>query len=121
MAYWSFEDLEVWQRAVRLAVDVHRALRDSREWALKDQTLRSAISVASNIAEGIERDTAADAARFIHIAKGSAAELRTQVQIARRIQVIDEATARSMVDELRRISKMLHRLAHYLRTTPERG
>lgn len=94
------------------------ALQECREWALKDQMLRAAISVASNITEGIARDTGADAARCIPIAKGSAAGLRTQVQIARRIKLLDQTTAGPMIDKRRRLSKVLHRLAHCLRTTP---
>jgi len=53
-----------------------------REFALRDQIRRSAVSIVSNLAEGDERDTDKDAVRFFYIAKGSLAELRTQLQIA---------------------------------------
>ena len=49
---------------------------------------RAAVSIASNIAEGAERDSRPEYIRFIHIAKGSAAELRTQVYIAQRIGIL---------------------------------
>lgn len=57
MAYRSFEDLEVWKRACRLAVRVYEALRECRDWGLRDQMTRAAVSIASNIAEGAERDS----------------------------------------------------------------
>ena len=74
MGYTSFEDLEVWKRSARLAVRVYDALRDCRDYGLKDQMTRAAVSIASNIAEGAERDSRAEYIRFLHIAKGSAAE-----------------------------------------------
>ena len=82
MAFQSFEELEVWKRGCRLAVVVHRALADSKEYALRDQMIRASISIPSNIAEGHERDGKLDFIRFLRIAKGSAAELRTQLYIA---------------------------------------
>ena len=49
--FHSFEDLEVWKRACNLAVFVYECLKDSRDFGLKDQMQRAAVSVASNIAE----------------------------------------------------------------------
>ena len=61
-----------------------------KDFGLRDQARRSAVSVPSNIAEGDERDTDKDSVRFFFIAKGSLAELRTQMEIAYRIGYIDE-------------------------------
>ena len=110
MAYSSFQDLEVWKRAFRLAVRVYEALQDCRDFGLKDQMTRSAVSIASNISEGAERDSKAEYVRFLHIAKGSAAELRTQVYIAQRIGALPETEAQSLITELKEISSMLHGL-----------
>src|SRR5205085_8240206 len=77
VAYQSFEELDVWKRACNLAVQVYESLRDCREYGLRDQMQRAAVSIASNIAEGSER-TPKDFARFLTMARGSAAELRTQ-------------------------------------------
>ncbi|PIP40913.1 MAG: four helix bundle protein [Desulfobacterales bacterium CG23_combo_of_CG06-09_8_20_14_all_51_8] len=85
MAYNSFEDLEVWKRACNLAVQTYEIMKNCRDYGLKDQMTRAAVSIASNIAEGAERDSKAEYIRFLHIAKGSAAELRTQVYIVRKI------------------------------------
>ena len=111
MAYQSFESLDVWKRASRLAVDVYAALEDCRDFSLRDQIRRSAISIPSNIAEGYERDTNAEFVRFLNIAKGSAAELRTQLYIAREVGKLDKEQTTKLVNEAKQISAMLHALA----------
>lgn len=115
MSYQSFEDLDVWKRSCRVAVRVYEVLRDCRDWGLRDQMTRSAVSIASNIAEGAERDSKADYIRFLHIAKGSAAELRTQVYIAQRIGLIESAVQTQLTQELKEISSMLQALAKSLK------
>ena len=110
MAYSSFEDLDVWKRGCRLATEVYKAVRGSRDYALKDQMTRAAVSVPSNIAEGHERDTIPEFVRFLKIAKGSAAELRTQLYIAKRIDAISPEHAAEMIEECREIGAMLQGL-----------
>ena len=114
MAYQSFEELDVWKRACALAVEVYKALRDSRDFSLRDQMQRSAVSIASNIAEGSERSKK-DFIRFLSIARGSAAELRTQSYIAAKIGTIEKTTMNDFVSETKGISKMLIGLAKSLR------
>jgi four helix bundle protein len=115
MAYSSFEDLEVWRRACRLAVRIYEVLKNCKDYGLKDQMTRAAVSIASNIAEGAERDTAVEFMRFLHIAKGSAAELRTQAYIACKIDVIQEQIRKELADELKNISSMIHGLIKSLK------
>ena len=64
---------------------------------------RAAVSIASNIAEGAERNSKPDFIRFIHIAKGSAAELRTQIYIAQMIGLIDDTIQNDIVTELKEL------------------
>ena len=90
MAYSSFENLEVWQKACRLAVKLYEVLEGCKDYGLKNQMTRAGISIASNIAEGAERGSVAEFIRFLHIAKGSAAELRTQIYIASRINILSD-------------------------------
>ena len=115
MAYRSFEDLDVWKRGCRIAVRIYEVLKDCRDYGLKDQMTRSAVSIASNIAEGAERDSVAEFIRFLHIAKGSAAELRTQVYIAQQIGVISHEIKNELIEELKIISSMLHALIKSLK------
>jgi len=107
MAYQSFEELEVWKRGCRLAVDICRAVGNSKQFVLRDQMQRAAISVPSNVAEGSERDRKPDFIRFLRIAKGSAAELRTQTYIAQKLELISKTEAKRVISETKEISAML--------------
>ena len=118
MAYRSFEELEVWKRACLLAVSVYELLEPCRDYGIKDQMQRSAVSIACNIAEGCERG-GKDFARFLRIAQGSSAELRTQFYIARRIGLINEQQCRTHVNEIREIAKMITGLSRSLNPKPE--
>ena len=115
MAFRSFEDLEVWKRACNLAVTVYQTLKECREYGLRDQMQRAAVSIASNIAEGAERPTK-DFQRFLRIAKGSAAELRTQTYIAAKVGIIGPEQMKTIVDETKTIARMLTSLARSLKT-----
>lgn len=115
MAYQSFEELEVWKRACSLAVEVYQTLRESKDFGLRDQMQRAGVSIASNIAEGSERSKK-EFVRFLSIARGSAAELRTQAYIAAKIGIIDGKTMASIVQETKELSKMLFALAKSLKT-----
>jgi hypothetical protein len=72
----SFEELEVWKAGCRLAVAVLQEMQTCTFYGLRDQMVKSALSIPSNIAEGSERRTTKDFSHFLHIALGSAAELR---------------------------------------------
>jgi four helix bundle protein len=111
--YQSFEELEVWKRACQLAVAIYEALSDTREFALRNQMQRAAVSISSNIAEGHERG-GKDFERFLRVARGSAAELRTQLYIARKIGILSDAPFCHLISELREISKMLTGLSRSL-------
>jgi four helix bundle protein len=110
----SFEDLEVWKKACRLSVDIYQALKNVKDYGLKDQLCRAAVSVASNIAEGSERHSKADFIRFLRIASGSAAELRTQLYIAVEIQMVSKETAGDLIERSKAISQMLQALINSL-------
>jgi four helix bundle protein len=74
------------------------------------------VSIASNIAEGAERGSTAEYIRFLHIAKGSAAELRTQLYISNRIDILSNQLTKECVVELKSISSMIHALIKSLKT-----
>ena len=116
MAYKSFEELEVWKSGCRIAVRVYEVLINCKDYGLKDQMARAAVSISSNIAEGAERDSKQEFIRFLHIAKGSAAELRTQIYIACKIGIIDNSVQKEFAEELKKISSMLHSLIKSIKT-----
>jgi len=116
VAYRSFEELDVWQNSCRLAVRVYEVFRDCRDCGLRDQMTRAAVSIPSNIAEGAERNSNPDFKRYLHIAKGSAGELRTQLYIAQHIGLIDQPTQAELTTETKQIAAMLHGLIKSLTT-----
>ncbi len=115
--FHSFENLDVWKRACALTVRLYELLRESRDFGLKDQMQRAAVSIASNVAEGSERG-GRDFVRYLTIARGSAAELRTQVYIAAKIGILNKAVMAELITELKRISKMLTGLAKAIQPKP---
>ena len=110
MAYQSFEDLEVWQRGCRLTVDIFKAFASCKNFGFKDQIQRAALSIPSNIAEGSERGSSKDFAHFLNIAKGSCGELRTQLYISRKLELITKPTFDTAVKESKELSAMLEGL-----------
>ncbi len=106
----GFEELDVWKKSCRLSVRFYGLLRDCRDYGLKDQMLRASVSIPSNIAEGSERNTVPEFKRFINIAKGSAAELRTQVYISQEVNIFSASDAKELIQELKSISRMLQAL-----------
>ncbi|MEI6891616.1 MAG: four helix bundle protein [Pontiella sp.] len=108
--YQSFEDLEVWQVSLDLSVEIYATLKACRDYGFKDQLCRSSVSVPSNVAEGMERHSKKETIHFLHIAKGSCAEMRTQLMIATRIGYMEKAVANEMLERAKGISRMLHGL-----------
>jgi four helix bundle protein len=118
----GFKELLVWQKGRDLAVEIYQISHQGRfktDFGLRDQLRRAAVSVPSNIAEGDERDTDKDATRFFYMAKGSLAELRTQLDIARRIDYISEEVFHSFEEKAILIGKMLGSLIK-ARSSPHR-
>lgn len=100
----------VWQRAKQLAVKVYQLTIESslaKHYALADQIRRSSVSIPSNIAEGDERDTDKDSIRFFYIAKGSLAELVTQLEIAREVGLLTHQQTTPVLTESVELGRML--------------
>lgn len=95
-----FEDFRAWRQAMDMVTAIYAATTDSalaRDFVLRDQMRRAAVSIASNIAEGYERGTRSEFHRFLSIAKGSCAELRTQIMIAARVGHMNEEPAQALI------------------------
>lgn len=110
-------NLEVWDKAMVLAAEVFRICRDlpaSERWGLAQQMRRTAVSIPANIAEGKGRTHPRDFARFLAIARGSAYELDTYLELVRRLEYLarDEmAAADALLHEIRRmLTALLKRL-----------
>ena len=99
--------------AKSLAVNIYQLTNQGtfeKDFGLKDQIRRAAVSIASNIAEGDERNTNKESVRFLYIAKGSLAEVVTQTIIAREIGYLSDTTYNRIIDECSIIGKMLGKL-----------
>jgi len=106
----GFRELKVWQLAKKLAVEIYKETEGpafNRDFSLRDQLRRSAVSIPSNIAEGDERGTNKDAVRFLYIAKGSLAELQTQLEIAHETGFMDASILKALTEKCAKIGKML--------------
>ena len=109
----SFEDLRVWQDAMRLAVDVYKATaRFPREelYGLTSQVRRAAISVPSNIAEEKGRRSNREFCKFLYNARGSLLELHTQLLIARELQYLDEDAAGDLLGRIAGLTRSINAL-----------
>ena len=112
----SFEDLEVFQRAYRLSLEIHRAslaFPSTEQRALADQIHRASKSICANVAEGYGRQkrSKAEFKRFLQMAIGSGDEMRVWVRYALDLGYIDEATWQRWRDEYQAITRMLQSLA----------
>jgi len=103
----DFEKLEVWRRSARLSAELYRATRDLRDFGFRDQVTRSGLSIPSNVAEGMSRSSSKEKCRFLDIAKGSCAELRTQIYIGADIGYLGREEAAGWLAETREIAAML--------------
>lgn len=115
----SFKDLIVWQKSmelVSLCYKIVEKLPAKETYALSNQIVRSAVSIPSNIAEGHRRNGKAEYIQFCGIASGSAAELETQLLIAKNVYELDSCNeALFLVTE---VQKMLYALIKRLKTNP---
>jgi len=86
----KFENMEVWKKASRLSVLIYSELKNLTDYGFKDQITRSGLSIPSNIAEGLDRESIKDKRKFLIYARGSCAELRTQTYIGMEIGYISK-------------------------------
>lgn len=113
----SFEELTVFQESLDLAEQLYQASDTgtfSRDFALRDQIRRAAISVMSNIAEGFESQTKKVFIRHLGYAKGSAGEIRAQLLLAERLGYLGSNQAGDLRHMCKTISRRLSRLISYL-------
>lgn len=109
----NFMDLDVWREGKSLAVDLYRLLEEidvRGYYALKDQMLRAAVSIPSNIAEGKERETSKEFVRYLYMAKGSSGELRTQLLIFRELSISQVTDVDQFIERTDKLSRMLSSL-----------
>ena len=106
-----YKELTVWQKSMELVKEVYylvKKLPKEESYSLSDQMRRTAISIPSNIAEGIGRKSLTDYARFLDIARGSEYELETQLQICIMLGYLTKKDTEKAFDLIAQVGKMLH-------------
>jgi len=111
----NFEQLEVWKRSCQLTVLIYQVFDGTKDFGFYNQVTRAAVSVPSNIAEGSERQTKQEFIQFLYIAKGSVAELRTQLYLAARLKKISHEQMSELTNEAKEISQMLQGLINSIK------
>ena len=119
----DFRKLLVWQKAHRLALEVHLTLQLDAAWrypGLRAQVLRAAASIPANIAEGCGKPSDAELARFAEIALGSTTELDNHLLFARDARVLDGAHYADLAERVAEVRRMLFSFVRAVRsrTTP---
>jgi len=119
-----FEDIESWKKARTIVREVYRLSSRgnfARDFALRDQIRRAAVSIMSNIAEGFERDGNKEFINFLSIAKASCGEARSQLYVAPDQNYISHEEFDVAVTSLVETGRMINGLINYLRHSDRRG
>ena len=109
----DYKELQVWQKAMDLVVEIYeisKLLPKEETYGISDQIRRAAVSIPSNIAEGQSRNSAKEFIQFLSIARGSLAELETQLLICTKVNMLSEdniAEAQNITTEVGKMIKGL--------------
>lgn len=109
----NYKKLIVWQKAVKLAVDIYQITKqfpDEEKYGMTMQARKSSSSIANNIAEGSRKSSGKEFNRFLEISDGSSAELNTQLIISNLVGYISEDELLSFEDRIDEIQKMISSL-----------
>ena len=113
----NLNQLKVWQKSILLAQTIYTSTTsfpDKEKYGLISQMRRSAVSIASNIAEGAGRNTKKEFGHFLGIAKGSGYELMTQVVLSGELHFIADETKEKLITQIDEVHKMIHGLQQKL-------
>lgn len=118
MSAKKFEDLEIWQDARILVSKIYKTTsktKFSKDYGLKDQIQRAAVSIMNNIVEGFEREGNAEFIRFLSISKGSAGEVRSLLYVAKDLGFINDEEFKFLFNSSLQLIKRISKLISYLR------
>lgn len=124
MSVKTFEDMEVWKEARRLTQRIYHLTKNedfSKDFGLRDQIRRAAVSVMSNIAEGFERGGNQEFVQFLYVAKASCGEVRSQIYVALDQNYVANVEVGELTKSFKRLSSMISNLIAYLRRSGMKG
>lgn len=119
MTITRFEDIQAWQSARHLCRKTYQICHDgkfTRDFALRDQSQRAAVSIMANIAEGFDSRSNSEFIQFLYYALRSASELQSHFYIAKDQGYISDAQFSEMYEEASNAKKMIFGFIEYLRT-----
>lgn len=119
----SFEDLLVWQKAIEFVTQVYLVTNEGeikRDFGLRDQMRRAAVSIPTNIAEGFERASRKEYLNFLNIAKGSAGEPRSLFRVALEVGYFSKETHDQLRERALTLSRCLFNQVKSIRSAPPR-
>jgi four helix bundle protein len=122
--FQTFTDIEAWQRARELVCEIYRISNQgafSRDFGLRDQIRKAAVSAMSNIAEGFERNGTAEFVQFLAVAKGSIGEVSSQLFVASDQKYITNEEFEHLAALAKETSRMIAGLMSYLRKSGVKG
>lgn len=107
MQVTKFEDIIAWQKAKTLTSSIYTMFRPNRDYGFKDQIQRASVSIMNNIAEGFERKGNKEFRNFLYIAKGSCAEVRSMIYLAKELEYITNVRADVLISNTEEIARLL--------------
>lgn len=112
-----FEDIIAWQKAQDLAIEIYSTFGEISNYSFRNQICSAAISISNNIAEGFDRNTNKEFTRFLYIAKGSCAEVKSMIYLAEKMNMIESNCAHHFLNKCDEISKIIRGLIKSLLRT----
>ena len=122
--FTTFEEIGAWQKARQLTREIYKITSGgafARDYDLRNQIRRAAVSVMSNIAEGFERSGTGEFNQFLATAKGSAGEVRSQLYVALDQNYLSDAAFGQLRDQATEVGRMIGGLMTYLKTSGIKG
>lgn len=107
MGIQKFEDIISWKKSNDLALLIYKLFKENNDFGFKNQIQRAVISISNNIAEGFERKSNKEFIYFLYIAKGSCAEVRSMIYVAKELEYISKKEFNNLYIRLVEISKLL--------------
>lgn len=117
-AFDEIEDIEIWRSSCALAKHIYKLSNKGnfrKDYSLKDQIRRCAVSIPSNIAEGFGRQSKKEFIKFLYYSKGSLQELKTQLYLAKSLDYINSNDLKELKDKTEKLTKQIGSLIGHLK------
>ncbi|MBP1673649.1 MAG: ribosomal protein [Bacteroidetes bacterium] len=111
----KFETLRIWQESRQIVNEIYAIFKTSKDFSFKDQIQRASISIINNIAEGSESGTDNLNIRYLHIAKGSCAEVKSMLYLSEDFGFCNHSKAEELREKLNTVIFGIHKMIHYLK------